>query len=42
MTYKIGFSQYLYAFFVGHLTAMQIAHNLPNLPTIIFTFKGYP
>lgn len=33
MTYKIGFSQYLRAFFVGHLARFQTAHNLPNLPT---------
>jgi hypothetical protein len=42
LTHKTGFSQYLYVFFVGHLRPVQLAHNLPNLPTIIFTFKGYP
>ena len=41
MTYKTEKTQCLYAFFVGHLKPAQLAYNLPNLPTIIFTFKGY-
>jgi hypothetical protein len=38
MTHKIGFFQYLRAFFVGHLTAMQTAHTIPKLPTIICNY----
>jgi hypothetical protein len=34
MTYKTAKTQYWRADSVGNLTAMQTAHNTPNLPTI--------